>query len=260
LTVRRLWCAGHAVEVDESICTLATPRVFVEAFAAEASLETQLVVRRVKRIENGLHLNTPLGHCEVSLTGSQLKVAIDDGVFQAELALRLAYHLLTQRLGGVLVHGAALALGENALLATGKSGDGKSTLSRLCRGAGFTLLTDEVSQLFPDGTVCGTPFRSDEDNVGNPRRARVRYVLALEKAAAESMKPLAATQAVQLLMSQRFQVPEFPYANGEDRRWILEFLGQARVATLAFRKHEEVGGFVKQLISSSTDKHPFEED
>jgi hypothetical protein len=258
--VKRLWCAGQAVEVDESICSLATPRVFVEAFAAQASLETQLVLRRVERVQNGLHLNTPLGQCEVRLTGLQLEVAIEDGVFQAELALRLAYHLLTQRLGGVLVHGAALALGSDAILATGKSGDGKSTLSRLCRGAGFTLLTDEVSQLFPDGTVCGTPFRSDEDNVGGPMRARVRYVLALEKAVAESLKPLAATQVVQLLMSQRFQVPEFPYANGEDRRRILEFLGQAKVGTLAFRKHEEVGGFVQKLISSSTDKHQFEED
>jgi hypothetical protein len=248
--MRSLWCADGVIAVSDELFEQAKGRVFVDAFEAPL-LSTRFLTVEKKQNVNGIHIQSPLGHCIANLNGTHLTVEIADGVFQAELALRLAYHLVTLKLGGILVHGASISLNGKAVLASGKSGDGKSTLSRLCRQAGLTLLTDEVSQLFPDGTVCGTPFRSDEDNVGAPKRAEVKRVLALSKANMEQFDPLSGSNAVQLLLSQRFSVNEFPFAPGEDRKRVMEFLSHPTLSTLAFRKHNEAGIFIREALTVS---------
>jgi hypothetical protein len=244
-------CAGEVIRVERTLADMSRPRVHLGAFAATVSKPPALVIERHPSLpEHAQVAEGPLGRCRFLLDGSLLQVEVPDGMFQGELVLRLAwYHVTTRRLGGVLLHAAALTDGHSALVASGKSGDGKSTLSRLCRTAGLTLLTDEIVQLFPDGTCGGTPFRSDEDNVGRPGRHPVRCFVALEKAQAETLGPLAPLAAAQLATSQCFDGDVFALPRAEVNRRVLGLLSHVHLGTLAFRKDVAVGAFVTRLLA-----------
>lgn len=242
----RLWCGDGVLEVDESLADMSRPRVHVDAFDASSSREAPCLLR-VERVRAGLEgqlVEGPLGRCVVRRDGVHLQVEVADGPFLGELVLRLAYHLATTASGGLLVHSSALALGQVGLVACGPSGAGKSTLARLGQAAGLRLLTDEVVQVFPDGRLGGTPFRSDPDNVGAPGLVRARYFLSLKKAEREALEPLAPLAAAGLLMAQRFEVEALAVPRTEVQRRALSFLGCVELRTLAFRKHPEAGRFV----------------
>lgn len=243
-----LLCADQVVRVDASICEMATERVHWRRFLAPPGSTPALVVRRHPTLE-GTQIDAPLGRCTFRFDGATLDVAVDDGMYRGELVLRLAWYLLGTRLGAVLIHASAVRLGDVALVAAGKSGDGKSTLARLCLGAGLELLTDEVVMLFPDGRISGTPFRSDFDNVGQPGLVRARYVVALEKAQREALEPLNPLAAVQLAMSQCFDVAEVALPRAEVRRRLLAFLAAVEPRTLAFRKDPAAGRFVREALA-----------
>lgn len=249
--VVHLFCAGGTIAVDRSLAELARPRVHVDAFTVAPAVRPLLEVRLVPGLE-GLALDTALGQATVRHEGQVLQVDLArPGPFPAELALRLGYHVATARLGGLLLHSCALARGEHAVVACGKSGDGKSTLARLGKAAGLDLLTDEVVQLFPDGRVGGTPFRSDADNVGSPGLSRVKYFLTLVKADHEALLPLPAMEAAAVAMAQCFDVEAFSLPPAELRARLLGFLGAVELRALSFRKHPAAGTFVRDLLAQS---------
>ncbi len=242
-----LSCAEQVLRIDASICEMATERVHWKRFVSTDSRTPALTVRRHAALE-GKIIDAPLGRCTFALGQDTLDIAVEDGVFRGELILRLAWYLLATRQGAVLIHACALKEGDQAIVASGKSGDGKSTLSRLGVGAGLELLTDEVVMLFPDGRVCGTPFRSDFENAGQPGIVKARYFFALEKAAGEELKPLSALAATQLAMAQCFDVAEIALPRAEVRRRLLGFLSNVELRTLAFRKDPVAGEFVRALL------------
>lgn len=243
-----LVCGDGVLEVDRSIAEMSTERVHWRQFLIDSPATRPLLrVGRHAAVE-GQRVEGPLGTCVIRLHGDELDVQVAEGPFLGELVLRLAWYLATARLGGVLVHAAGIASGGTGLVACGRSGDGKSTLSRLCRTGGLRLLTDEVMQLFPDGRVGGTPFRSDFDNVGGPGVVQARYFVALRKADAEVLEPLGATEAAQLALAQCFAVDEVALPRAEVRRRLLAFLGAVQLRTLAFRKAPEVAEFVRSLL------------
>lgn len=241
-----LICGEQVLRIDTSICEMATERVHWKRFLSAGA--PSLTVRRHAALE-GTVIDAPLGRCTFKLDGDTLDVAVEDGVFRGELILRLAWYLLATRQGAVLIHACALKEGDLAIVASGKSGNGKSTLSRLGVGAGLELLTDEVVMLFPDGRVCGTPFRSDFDNAGQPGLVKAQYFFALEKAQREELKDLSALAATQLAMAQCFDVAEVALPRAEVRRRLLQFLSCVEVRTFAFRKDPEAGHFVRGLLS-----------
>jgi hypothetical protein len=249
--VLALRCGDGVIRVDASLADMSRPRVHIGAFTVEAplaaTLPTLLTIERTTAVE-GQVVEGPLGRCVVQLDGTHLKVEVADGPFLGELVLRLAWYVVTGRLGGLLIHASALALGDVALVACGKSGDGKSTLSRLGVGAGLRLLTDEIVQLFPDGRVGGTPFRSDFDNVGSPGLVRARYFVTLSKAQREALEPLAALEAGSVALAQCFDVDAFTLPRVELRRRVLAFLSNVELRTLAFRKDPAAGGFVRAAL------------
>lgn len=243
-----LVCGERIVRVDASLCEMATERVHWRRFLAPADAAApDLVVTRHARVE-GTSISAPLGDCTFRREPGALQVAVEDGPFRGELVLRLAWYLVGTGQGAVLIHASALRLGDLAFVASGPSGAGKSTLARLGQGAGLTLLTDEVVMLFPDGRVSGTPFRSDFDNAGAPGLVRARYFFALEKAQAEELKPLAPFAAVQLALSQCFDLPEVALPRAEVRRRLLSFLASVEPATFAFRKDAAAGEFARSLL------------
>ncbi len=231
--------------------TLENGPASVEREALASASEPALIVERA-RVPDGTLIQAPLGECRIERTGNTLRVQVEDGVSRGELVLRLSYYLCAVEQGAVLIHASAMRSGDVALVASGKSGDGKSTLSRLGTGAGLTLLTDEVVMLFPDGRVSGTPFRSDFVHAGTPGLTRARYFLALEKAPNEALKPLAPLAASQLAMSQCFELSELALPRAEVRRRLLSFLSHVEPRTLAFRKDQAAGEFVRAALEMTT--------
>ncbi|MGV3621888.1 MAG: hypothetical protein ACO1OB_13775 [Archangium sp.] len=244
-----LQCGARVVRVDNSICEMASERVFWREFQTTGA--PTLTVRRHSHLE-GTPISAPLGDCVFRRDDdAHLDVQVEDGMFRGELVLRLAWYLCATGQGAVLIHASAVKSEHSALVACGKSGDGKSTLSRLSVEAGLTLLTDEVVMLFPDGTVSGTPFRSDFDHAGTPGLTRAKYFVALHKAQLEEFKALSALDAVQLAMSQCFDVAEVALPRVEVRRRLLAFLSNVEPRTFSFRKDVEAGRFVKRSLASS---------
>lgn len=242
-----LLCGEQVLRVDASICEMSTERVHWKRFLAPELSAPSLTVRRHAVLE-GTAIDAPLGKCTFTLGEGTLDVAVGDGMFLGELVLRLCWYLLTTRQGGVLIHACALKEGDTAIVASGKSGDGKSTLSRLAVGAGLELLTDEVVMLFPDGRVCGTPFRSDFENAGQPGLVKAKYFFALRKSQGEALEELSALGATQLAMAQCFDVAEVAISRAEVRKRLLQFLANVELRTLAFRKDPAAGVFVAKLL------------
>ncbi len=249
----RLRCAEGVIEADDSLCVMSRPRVFVDAFSADTALRPVLltVVRR-DHVE-GETIAGPLGSCVVALDGPTMTVQVADGSFPGELVLRLAWYVVTTRLGGVLLHASAIAEGDRALVACGKSGDGKSTLGRLCHGAGARLLTDEVVQVFPDGRISGSPFRSDEDNVGRPGVVRARAFVTLQKADHEALTSVDVLTAASVAMAQCFDIgpSSFTLPRKDVRERLLAFLDAVERHTLRFRKDPAAGEFVRAFLRGS---------
>lgn len=229
---------------------MSTPRVHWRPFRLEGpAAEPLLRVTRHATLD-GQPIDSPLGRCVIREERQVLHVEVADGPFLGELVLRLAWYLVTARLGGVLIHAASIESSGRALVACGQSGAGKSTLSRLCREGGLRLLSDEVTQLFPDGRAGGTPFRSDADNAGSPGLVPARAFVVLRKAQAEALEPLSPTDAVHLALAQRFAVDAVALSPAEQRRRVLAFLGATSLKTLAFRKAPAVAAFVEALLAA----------
>lgn len=243
-----LQCGAQVLRVDGSICEMARERVHWESFLATSGEPPALTISRRSAVD-GLAIDAPLGQCTVRVEGPSLDVAIEDGVFRGELVLRLAWYLLTARQGGVLIHACGLKYGSSAVIAAGKSGDGKSTLSRLGIAAGLELLSDEVMQLFPDGRVSGTPFRSDVEQPGRPGLVQAKYFCALEKAPHEALRPLSALAAVGLAAAQCQEVGQMAIPRDETRRRLLGFLSQVEPRLFAFRKDPAAGEALKEWLT-----------
>ena len=241
-----LQCGDRVLRVDASLCAQAGDRVFSDAFRAEGT--PSLTVRRHASLD-GHRIVAPLGECVfVRPDAHTLDVQVEGGQYRAELVLRLAWYLSATEQGAVLIHASAVRHGDAALVACGKSGNGKSTLSRLSVQAGLTLLTDEVVLLFPDGRVSGTPFRSDFVHAGAPGLVRAKYFVSLVKAPHEALDALAPLDAVQLAMSQCFDVAEVALPRAEVRRRLLAFLSNVELRALSFRKDVAAGDFVKRCL------------
>jgi hypothetical protein len=148
-----------------------------------------------------------------------------------------------------LLHAAALADDRRAAVAAGASGAGKSTLARLGRGAGLTLLSDEIVQVFPDGAVAGSPFASDLDNRGSPGAFPAGAFLALVHGPAEGVDALPAVEAAALALAQRFEVPGLALPSAEANRRTLSFLGRVERRRFTFRQHPEAGQALRTVLA-----------
>lgn len=226
-------------------------RAFIEHF--EGSTGPLLVkVERVGALEDGLPLSgSPAEWGFWKLEGDRLRAHVPDEPFAAEAVLRIAWQVATHRLGGVLFHGSAFAFGAHGIAAIGASGDGKSTLARLCTEgpAHAQLLTDEIVQLFPDGRMFGTPFHSDYARPGAPGEATLASLLVLEKGPHEALAPVEPMAALPKLLGQLYAPVNAEVSRAELSRRVMAIVDRAGVQKLTFRKHEAVGTFLKEQLA-----------
>jgi hypothetical protein len=159
---------------------------------------------------------------------------------------------VTFRQGGVLMHGCAFGWGAGGVAAIGESTAGKSTLAALSSGhpAHATLLTDEIVQLFPDGSCWGTPFRSNVEKPGSPGPVQLKSLLVLRKGDHEAVTPVGATVVMPRLLSQLFGAVIDIVPRGELTQRVMQVVDTVGVHELTFRKDPAVGPFLRDWVGA----------
>lgn len=122
--------------------------------------------------------------------------------YSIDSVLRIVHTLLLAPEGGFLLHAASAVRNGEAHIFTGRSGAGKTTLSRFAP-KDVTLLTDEVSYVrkFADGyTAYGTPFAGELAKAGENTSAPLAAVYLLVQGPENRLEPMPEAEAVRTLM------------------------------------------------------------
>jgi hypothetical protein len=122
------------------------------------------------------------------------------GIFENFCRVLVAYRL--HEMGGAVIHGAAVVDNGEALLFAGRSGAGKSTVSRMALERGLTVLSDDLNALLPGPILAGLPFTGDLENGGGPRaHYPLRALLRLEKDTEDRLRPLGRAETAACLLA-----------------------------------------------------------
>ncbi|HEY4720916.1 MAG TPA: hypothetical protein VII92_03660 [Anaerolineae bacterium] len=112
-----------------------------------------------------LHFTRPgsTGFIDLDRDTGELSITSTQPFEDADYFVRAAYALLAFRAGGLLFHAAGIARHGRGYLFFGKSGSGKTTISRLTRGSPShsIILNDDLVLLLPHGgawQLYATPF------------------------------------------------------------------------------------------------------
>ena len=122
--------------------------------------------------------------------------------YSIDAVLRIVHSLVLAGQGGMLVHASSAVRNGRAFLFAGVSGAGKTTISRLAP-PDVMLLTDEISYLRHDRggyMAYGTPFYGELAKPGDNIRAPLAALYLLAKGDANTIEPVAPTEATRALL------------------------------------------------------------
>ena len=186
--------------------------------------------------------------------------SIEDLVCRDLGLLLLILFLHTNR--GLVFHGSASVLGDEAILCVGKSGVGKSTIARLLSKSGALVLSDErpVVRQWPaplegkaassDFRVYGSPWPSSEGFACN-EWGPLKRIYFLEHGLENKLTSLSATEAVARLM-QVVSVPSWhdPALFDPCLATAEALLESVPASVLSFRPDEAVVDVIRQDLAT----------
>jgi hypothetical protein len=123
--------------------------------------------------------------------------------YSLDSVLRIVHTLLLAKTGGFLLHASSAIRRGQAVLFSGVSGAGKTTIARLAP-PDVALLTDEISYVtWQDGRyfAVGTPFFGELGHVGENLRAPIAALYLLEKGPENKIEPVTGAAAVRGLLA-----------------------------------------------------------
>lgn len=109
-------------------------------------------------------------------------------------------------LGGVMMHSSCVLTEGKVLLFSGMSGAGKTTLARLWREQGATLLNDERNMLVPrQGPVHAgaSPWHGEENQI-DPATGPLAAIFFLKQAPLNHLRPMPLTESLGRMMTTAF--------------------------------------------------------
>ncbi len=173
-----------------------------------------------------------------------------DSIYARELQYPLAYPLdevvylhRIVRLGGLLIHACGIVRGAHALVFTGPSGAGKTTISRLMqRHAGARVLSDDRIVLRPSERgirIHGTPWHGDGE-LSEAGEAELRAVHLIRHAREVIAEPLAGARAAAGLLGNAFLPAHDPVGAAAALEVAAALVERVPVIRLGFPKDERV--------------------
>lgn len=118
-------------------------------------------------------------------------------------------------MGGVMMHSSCVLAKGKVMLFSGMSGAGKTTLARLWREHGATILNDERNLLHPrNGLVRAgaSPWHGEENQV-NPATGPLAAIFFLKQAASNHLRPMPLAESLGRMMTTAFvpvYIPDGP--------------------------------------------------
>ena len=170
------------------------------------------------------------------------------GVFENFFRVLAAYRILER--GGVILHCAGVARAApgspgpgEACLFLGRSGAGKTTVSRQGLERGYLVLSDDLNAVVrPDGSALRVerlPFTGDLGAVSSAARSfPLRALFRLEKSADDRIRPLSRAEAVACLLACSPFVNVDPFR----REALMAVLVDLAMAFPAFELHFSLAG------------------
>ncbi len=166
----------------------------------------------------------------------------------------LAAYRLAER-GGALLHSAGIVDGGEAFVFFGRSGAGKSTISRLGLAAGRLVLSDDLNALCSAGrrtVVEKVPFAGDLGQTRTPRESYpLRSLLALEKGAESGRRTVSAGRTLAALIACAPYLNRDPYRLDRLTANLERLIRDVETGVLTF---DLGGGFWPLLRSAPTER------
>jgi hypothetical protein len=121
--------------------------------------------------------------------------------YAIDSVLRIVHTLVLAREGGLLVHSASAVRNGRAFLFSGKSGAGKTTISRLAP-SGAHVLSDEISYVRKESGyhAYGTPFAGELARPGENLRAPLACIFLLAHGDSNRIEPVPAADAAREML------------------------------------------------------------
>jgi hypothetical protein len=222
-------------------------------FATSAEAADLHVGVRVGRLEapprNALRYDSGGGIFDIARDGRDLVIA-PDSIYARQCYYPLAYPLdeliflhRIVREGGLMVHSCGILRDGHALLFTGPSGAGKTTISRLMiKHAGALVLSDDRIVLRPDGggiRIFGTPWHGDGElsAIGS---ARLRAIHVIRHAPEILAEPLCGSTAACAVLENAFLPAHDPTGAECALDFVAELVERVPVIRLGFPKDERI--------------------
>jgi len=113
-------------------------------------------------------------------------------------------------LGGVMMHASSVAHDGKVMLFSGMSGAGKTTIARLWRQYGGTILNDErnMIHLRPEGARAGASPWHGEENKIDPTTGPLSAIFFLKQASVNHLRLMPLTESLGRMMTTAF-IPVF---------------------------------------------------
>jgi len=173
---------------------------------------------------------------------------VSHGIFENVFRTLVAYCLL--QVGGVLLHSGAVTDTENAYLFFGRSGAGKSTVSRLALEAGLDVLSDDMNALVPfkNGFVVEKlPFAGDLGQTSTPRDAHpVKSMYWLKQSDQNLVHKMKPGNALASLITCSAFVNADPYRLEQLMSNLTDLALKVPISTLQFRRDSDFQSLVSE--------------
>jgi hypothetical protein len=174
--------------------------------------------------------------------------------YSIDAVLRIVHSLVLARQGGFLVHAASAVRNGRAFLFSGRSGAGKTTISRLAP-PDATLLTDEISYVRKtEGASAGahagymaygTPFTGELAKLGENVKAPIAELYLLAQGPENRIEPVSALEASRALLGNILFFAKDPELSEMVFQSACEFVSRVPVSRLTFRPDASVWEMVR---------------
>lgn len=169
--------------------------------------------------------------------------------YSIDAVLRIVHSLVLARQGGFLLHAASAVRNGRAFLFSGRSGAGKTTISRLAP-PDATLLTDEISYVRKtEGastgsgaayTAFGTPFTGELAKLGENVKAPIAALYLLAQGPENRIEAVSEMEASRALLGNILFFAKDPELVAMVFQSACDFVARVPVSRLTFRPEASV--------------------